>query len=132
MNEVNMIEQLREKHFEDMDNKCCMFYDWFCSDRALANKAKRLAGKAAALVLSPRFKAEECYLWFKNNFAVRGGMYDDFRIADIETGEIRYTVTYKEPRSGRGTWTVYGAENDFERPLYTGDFIGLRKWFGVL
>ena len=73
------------------------WYDWFCDDKSLANKTSRLGIKVKQIAASPLFDNEKVYVFFKNNCPCFGGLYDDFRICDIESGDVLYTVI---PRCG--------------------------------
>ncbi len=51
-----------------------------------------------------------------------GSTYDDFRICDIEEGNVQYTVTPSRVIKQRGRETVkmsemWGRSNDFKQPL---------------
>ena len=84
------------------------WYDWFCRDSSLANKTKKLAEPIMQLIDSDKIDRDKMYVWFKNNCPLGGPLYDDFRIADIETGNVLYTVTYKDPHEeGNPLWTVF-------------------------
>src|SRR5574343_565364 len=73
------------------------WYDWFCKDRSLQRKTVYLGKKLKVLLKSKKFDQDKCYVFFKNNCPVSGRLYDDFRICDIETGNVIYTIT---PASG--------------------------------
>lgn len=67
------------------------WYDWFCSDKALASRLRSLAPKVLALI---RFLDEngvdidKLYVFFKNNCPMVGGTYDSFSFCDRETGDV--------------------------------------------
>jgi len=63
------------------------WYDWFCDDKALFNRTKELVSKVKFMVKERYVNPDECYVWFKNNCPMNGSTYDDFRFADLETGE---------------------------------------------
>ena len=110
------------------------WYDWFCSDTALAAKTKMLGGKLATIVGSPKFDIEKTYVWFKNNCPMVGPLYDDFRIADIETGDTMYTIQHLNKGSHRcehAHWEVWGRENNFKEPLVDGDWKAVKEFFLV-
>ena len=50
-----------------------------------------------------------------------GPLYDDFRICDLETGNVIYTVV----PSYNGQSEVWGSANDFKEPLFEGK--GMRE-----
>lgn len=101
------------------------WYDWFCRDTALAAKTAKLGKLVKTIAASPRFKADECYVFFKNNCPLVGSLYDDFRICDIKTGDVIFTVIPKEHRSGK--CEVWGRGNDFDGPMFTAN-----KWSEVV
>ena len=47
-----------------------------------------------------------------------GPLYDDFRICDVETGDVIWTVTPKCGHSGKAE--VWGRQNDFKGPIAVG------------
>ena len=107
-----------------------LWYDWFCSDKALVNRGKSLLTKLNGIADSKKFAKHKCYVFFKNNCPAVGRLFDDFRICDIETGDVVYTVV---PSSGfkcsEGKAQVYGRENDFKSPLVEGTWKNVKTWF---
>ena len=116
--------------FLDSDGKssqCYNFYDWFCEDKSLENKAKLLFAKTKKFVKHyPEIDQTKVYVFFKNNCPMNGPLYDDFRICDIETGDVLWNVT---PRSGHsGQAEIWSKVNNFKEPYKTADtYSGLFK-----
>ena len=112
------------------DNACFHFYDWFCRDTALEAKSKKLAKYLESIVHSKKFDARNTYTFFKNNCPMVGRLYDDFRICDLETGDVIYRVI---PASGftadNGEAQVYGRENGFKDALAVGTWTEVKNWF---
>lgn len=105
------------------------WYDWFCRDTSLANKTKRMAPMIKKIAGSKRIDPKRLYVWFKNNCPLYGPLYDDFRFADIETGNVRYTII---PKSGHtGEAEVWGQDNGFTEALVSGTMRDVYKYFGV-
>lgn len=108
------------------------WYDWFCNDFALAGKTRFLGNKLLTILDSKKFDNDKTYVWFKNNCPCTGPLYDDFRVADLETDDVIYTVQHLEQGShgcGEAHWEVYGRENHFETPLVNGSWADVRKYF---
>lgn len=121
--------------FEDVSVKTQIkagWYDWFCRDTSLCNKTKALGKKVVQLLPSKKIDGENTYVFFKNNCPMYGNLYDDFRICDLETGDVIYTIV---PRCGHessnGRAKVYGRDNNFEEPLVEGTWKDVKKFFGV-
>jgi hypothetical protein len=108
------------------------WFDWFCKTPSLRNKTYKLAVKVKLLAKSSKINQDTMYVWFKNNCPMVGKLYDDFRFADIETGDVVYTIV---PKSGHthlnGCAEVWGKENNFEEPLVLGTWKDVRAFFGV-
>ena len=105
------------------------WYDWFCKDESLANKTKRMGSIVKQFKDGGKLNLDSMYVWFKNNCPLAGPLYDDFRIADIESGETLFTVQINCFREEK-RYTVYGKRNDFDTPLLNTDSIkALVKWF---
>jgi hypothetical protein len=108
------------------------WYDWFCRDTSLVNKTRVLAKKLKQIAGSTKINIDTQYVFFKNNCPMVGGLYDDFRIVDLETGDVVYTVT---PSSGftskKGKAEVWGCENNFQGPLVSGNWRDVKAFFGV-
>lgn len=101
------------------------WYDWFCDERYLPQKSEKLMGKLLEIVNSPKFDKEKTYTFFKNNCPMwKPGTYDDFRICDIETGNVIYCVANID----KGNWEVFG-EGSWSEPLVKGTWNKVRKWF---
>jgi len=104
------------------------WWDWFCKDSALRNKTYYLAKKLKSLLPSPKIDIDKTYVWFKNNCLVSGKLYDDFRISDLKTGDVLYTIIPKDPTAGNKA-AVWGYENDFSEPLVVGSWKDVVHFF---
>ncbi|MFH5881210.1 hypothetical protein [Liberiplasma polymorphum] len=96
------------------------WYDWFCKDESLANKTKRMGNIVKQFKDSGKLNLDKTYVWFKNNCPLAGPLYDDFRIADIQSGDTLFTITINCFREEK-RYTVYGRKNDFTEPLFETD-----------
>lgn len=105
------------------------WYDWFCRDTSLAAKTQTLGKKVLQLMKSNKIDTEKNYVFFKNNCPMRGSLYDDFRICDMETGNVIYTVVPRCTHSGKAE--VWGRENNFQEPLVSGSWKDVKAFFGV-
>jgi hypothetical protein len=94
------------------------FFDWFCSDKALKGKSDKLFKMVKRWVKKRNTDTDKVYVFFKNNCPVNGPLYDDFRICDIETGDVIWTVTPKCGHSDQAE--VWGKQNDFKEPIAVG------------
>lgn len=97
---------------------CYNFYDWFCKDTSLKNKSEKLFKTVKRWVEKRNTDTDKVYVFFKNNCPMNGPLYDDFRICDIETGDVIYTVIPKSGHSGLAE--VWGRQNEFQGALITG------------
>lgn len=95
---------------------CFNFYDWFCKDSALENRAKKLMPAAKRFAYKMNIDLDTHYVFFKNNCPFSGPLRDDFRICDKETGDVVWTVT---PDYGSKT-EIWGSENNFNEPIFEG------------
>ena len=128
MKKETAIADLIKMDFDEAFNEknCYGFYDWFCKDSSLKNKAKVLFAKLKSVVRSGKFDPTKTYVFFRNNCPCSGKLYDDFRICDLATGHVLYTVS---PSNGRGKAEVWGVDNDFEDPLVEGTWREVKMWF---
>jgi hypothetical protein len=108
------------------------WYDWFCRDSSLAAKTRKLAPKVKRITRSAKVNTETMYVFFKNNCPVSGSLYDDFRLCDLATGDVIWTII---PSSGHkvdeGCAELWGRENNFEGPILTGTMQEIYTYFGV-
>lgn len=107
------------------------WFDWFCSDKALAKGTISLYNKLKKIVNSSKIGSlEDKYLFFKNNCPVNGSTYNDFRICDMKSGDVLFTIT---PSCGhtstKGQSHVWGKSNGFKGPLLTGTWKDVVKYF---
>jgi hypothetical protein len=105
------------------------WYDWFCRDTSLAAKTEKLGRKVLQLMESTKIDTEKNYVFFKNNCPGRGGLYDDFRICDMETGNVIFTIVPRCAHSGKAE--VWGRENNFNEPLVQGTWRDVKTFFGM-
>ena len=106
-----------------VDSNCFNFYDWFCSDKALENKSNKLFKQVKTFLKhNPNIDLDKHYVFFKNNCPMVGSLYDDFRICEIEGGNVIFTVTPNRIINQRGRETirmaeVWGRLNNFKQPI---------------
>ncbi|MEI3582170.1 MAG: hypothetical protein V8R89_05825 [Alphaproteobacteria bacterium] len=127
--ELTITETLKQWKSGDLNIEA-LWYDWFCKNTSLVNKGKCLLQKLNAIQASSKFDNDKTYVFFKNNCPLNGGLYDDFRICDIVTGDVIYCVV---PKSGhkcdKGKAQVYGRENKFEEAIVEGSWKEIKEWF---
>jgi len=66
------------------EDRCNFFYDWFCNDKSLKNRALAFLPKLKFLVKEEIIDPDKMYVWFKNNCPVNGTLYDDMRFSTLE------------------------------------------------
>ena len=103
---------------EGEESWCYNFYDWFCKDKALKAKSERLFKMTKRWVKNRNTDTEKVYVFFKNNCPMNGPLYDDFRICDVETGDVIWTIIPKCGHSGKAE--VWGKQNDFKGAIAVG------------
>ena len=87
---------------QGQNDKCYNFYDWFCKDSSLRNKSWKLMKQVKTFLKhNQQIDLLEHYVFFKNNCPMNGPLYDDFRICNIETGNVVFTVIPKCGHSGK-------------------------------
>ena len=75
---------------------------------------------------------ENHYVWFKNNCPCCYPLYDDFRFANIVSGETQFTIECGHPFGSEFNYEVYGRRNDFKEPLFKcNNSRELVKWFNT-
>lgn len=105
--------------FDSHDTACqCAagWYDWFCKSSSLANKTKRLGRLVKQVKDGGKVNLDTMYVWFKNNCPCVGPLYDDFRFADRETGNVQFTIACDDQRAEH-KYEVWGRHNDFNGPI---------------
>jgi len=87
---------------QGQNDECYNFYDWFCKDSSLRNKSWKLMKQVKTFLKhNQQIDLLEHYVFFKNNCPMNGPLYDDFRICNIETGNVVFTVIPKCGHSGK-------------------------------
>ena len=118
MNRINLKQQLEAfdqgiiLDSEGDENDCYNFYDWFCKDKALKGRATKLFKQVK------RWVTEKVYVFFKNNCPMNGSLYDDFRICDLESGDVIWNVTSKSGHTHQAE--VWGRLNNFQEAIAVG------------
>lgn len=114
--QVNFVKGLYDA--TDRSTQCdAGWYDWFCRDTSLANKTKAMGKIIKQVKDGGKVNLDTQYVWFKNNCPMSGPLYDDFRFAERETGDVQLTIQVNDKRNDK-RYTVYGAANEFQGPLF--------------
>ena len=109
------------------------WYDWFCKDKSLVNKTRKIGKIIRKLKPGGKINLEKWYVWFKNNSPLNGPLYDDFRFAKLNGGQVMFT-TQVDCLWNDHKYAVYGRTPDgighWDKPLFEADnLIQLVKWF---
>jgi hypothetical protein len=109
------------------------WYDWFCKDSSLARKTQIMGGIIRQIKAGGKVDLNNWYVWFKNNCPLNGPLYDDFRFADIATGDVVFTIQINCCWN-KHRYAVYGrapdGEGHWDEPLFeTDSVLELVMWF---
>ena len=137
INVLAWIDRFNNGNFDKEDVKIQIeagWYDWFCKDSSLLRKTQRMGRIIAKLNHGGKVDLASCYVWFKNNCPLNGPLYDDFRFADLENGEVQFTIqldccwnNHKYVVWGR---REKGKEFNHDKPLFETDSVKeLVEWF---
>ena len=126
------IQRFKSGEFEKPDTSTQIkagWFDWFCKDKSLANKTKKMGNIIKQIKAGGKVDLETSYVWFKNNCPLSGPLYDDFRIADIENNNNLIVVQIDCFRN-ESKYTVFERLDGFEKPIFKTDSSReLVKWF---
>ena len=125
----NFLKNFKEGQYESKNVKTQIdagWYDWFCKDSSLYNKTKVLAEKLLSILPSYKIDIDKQFVFFKNNCPCVGSLYDDFRICDLKSGDVIWTIT---PKGNKGQSEVWGRENGFEKPIISGTWSEVLNFF---
>lgn len=114
------IQRFKSGEFEKPDTTTQInagWFDWFCRDTSLANKTKKMGKIIKQIKAGGKVDLETSYVWFKNNCPLSGPLYDDFRIADIETNNNLIVVQIDCFRND-SKYTAYERLDGFEKPVF--------------
>ena len=109
------------------------WYDWFCKDSSLAAKTKKMGNIIKQVKSGGKVNIENWYVWFKNNCPLNGPLYDDFRFARLDTGDVQMTIQINCCWNNHrySVWGRRGEDKEFdhEKPLFETDSLrDLVKW----
>ena len=128
------IQRFNSGEFEKPDTTTQInvgWFDWFCRDTSLANKTKKMGNIIKHINAGGKVDLETSYVWFKNNCPLSGPLYDDFRIADIETHNNLIVVQIDCFRND-SKYTAYERLDGFEKPVFQTDSSReLIKWLNT-
>ncbi len=112
----------------DIHTQCgAGWYDWFCQDRALAGRLKKIA-KVVMGVTNP-FILDHYYIWFKNNALVSGPMYDDVRFEPLSGKRDGKYFLVRLDCAGRKKWSLFSERYGFFAPEFEcGNVRGMAKY----
>ena len=93
------------------------WYDWFCPDRALAGRLKKIA--PVVMGITDPFILDNFYVWFKNNCPLDGPLYDDARFEPL-AGERdgKYFLVTKDSPHEKSKWVLYTERYGFQEPEF--------------
>ena len=114
------IQYFNQGEFDKKDTQTQIkagWFDWFCKDSSLANKTKKMGNIIKQIKTGGKVDLETSYVWFKNNCPLNGPLYDDFRIADIETNN-NLIVVQIDCVLNDFKYTAYERLDGFEKPVF--------------
>lgn len=114
------IQNFNQGEFDKKDTQTQIkagWFDWFCKDSSLANKTKKMGNIIKQIKTGGKVDLVSSYVWFKNNCPLNGPLYDDFRIADIETNN-NLIVVQIDCEWNDFKYTAYERLDGFEKPVF--------------
>lgn len=131
------INRFLSREFDSQDVRVQIqagWYDWFCKDSSLANKTKKMGNIVRQIKSGGKVNLDNWYVWFKNNCPLNGPLYDDFRFAKLDTGDVQMTIQINccWNKHRYSVWGRRGEDKEFEHenPLFETDSLkDLVKWF---
>lgn len=100
------------------------WYDWFCKDSSLVKKTRKMGNIIKGIKAGGKVDLTNWYVWFKNNCSLNGPLYDDFRFANRETGDVQFTIQI-DCCWNNHKYCVYGrtpnGEAHWDEPLFECD-----------
>lgn len=113
-------EKFRSGAFNSPDfaTQCAAgWYDWFCSDQALAGRLKKI-GRVVMGITDP-FILDNYHVSFKNNCPVDGPLYDDARFSPL-SGESdgKYFVIALDSPHEVSKWVMHTERYGFDAPEF--------------
>jgi hypothetical protein len=126
----NSLKNLMELDFEPIRrDKYFGFYDWFCDDSLLKDKSEKLIDKLKSILeVNNKIDIDKTYVFFKNNCPCVGTLYDDFRICNLENGDVLFTVKVCNPNDNNLS-SVWSYENYFHKPVIRGYWSDIIDYF---
>lgn len=108
------------------------WFDWFCSDKSLTSRGKRLMNVLKAIRNSPRFDQSKTYVFFKNNCPLEGKTYDRLSVCDLKTGDVLFCIETPGTRYGKSpSWEIYSVANGFSAPVVSGSLKEVKDWLNM-
>ena len=121
------IDEFLKGSFDSSDIKTQIkagWYDRFCKDSSLVKKTVKMGNIIKQINRGGKVDLNNWYVWFKNNCPLNGPLYDDFRFADLETGDVQFTIQI-DCCWNKHRYAVYGrapdGEGHWDKPLFECD-----------
>jgi hypothetical protein len=119
MQEKKSLRQQLAMWANGQEEHCHGFFDWFCQDKALPDRAKKLQARVRNFLKQMEAKGrpvdlDRHYVFFKNNCPFRGYLYDSFSICNLEEGEVRYWVAPKSGHTGKSELWISSEKREIQ------------------
>lgn len=123
-------EAFRAGLFDDtsIDTQCkAGWYDWFCSDKALAGRLKKIG--SVVMGITEPFILDNYYVWFKNNCPITGPLYDDVRFEPlVGARDGRYFLVSLGSPYEKQKWALITERSGFNTEFRCADVRDMAKY----
>lgn len=127
----NWINNFKNEKYTTLDVKTQIeagWYDWFCKDSSLRNKTYKMGNIIKQIKEGGKINLDSTYVWFKNNCPLAYPLYDDFRLADIQSKVTKLLVQINSPWHEKN-YTVFCDKDFYKEPVFQTDSLkALIKW----